>query len=77
MKIRILVSGLALLIIGYILFVLGADASDRPEGASYLGVTVDMGTLFLLNFLGSFIILLGILVTIFGALRRSKKKDKN
>ena len=76
MKIRILVSGLALLAIGYILAKLGGDASDRPEGAIYLGVTIDQGTLWLFSLYGPLILFLGILVTIIGAVLKSKKKEK-
>ena len=76
MRIGILASGLALLAIGYILAKLGGDPSDRPEGANYLGVAVDSGTLWLLYLYGPLILFLGILVTIIGAVLKSKKKDK-
>ncbi len=75
MKIGILVSGLALLAIGYILMKIGGNASDRPEGASFLGLTIDPGTLFYLSLLGSFIFLLGILLAIAGAIIMAMTKE--
>ncbi|MFQ6011231.1 MAG: hypothetical protein ACE5KG_03565 [Nitrososphaerales archaeon] len=80
MKIGILVSGLVLLVIGYIMAKLGGDPSEHPEGVTYLGVNIDMGTMFLLGTFGTLIFLLGIVVTFVGAViwwaKKEKKEDR-
>ena len=76
MKIGILVFGLVLFAIGYILSKLGGDASEHPEGVTYLGVTIDSGTMFSLSIYGGILFFLGILVTIAGAVLMLATREK-
>ncbi len=76
MKIGILVFGLVIIATGYIVMVAGdGNASERSEGASFLGLTIDRGTLFLMYFVGASILLFGIPVSIAGAIIMAMSKE--
>jgi len=76
MRIGILVSGLVLLAVGYVLSKLGGNASDTPEGVTYLGVFIDSSTMWELSIWGGIIFFLSILVIFVGAVVAVEPKKK-